>query len=237
MNDLEFRRQAYADPNSQDEAFLAALAKSPDRQEFVDELKAFDLQLEDALNVPVPENLADEIILGQSFDETRRLKRKSRVHLALAASVAFAAGLSLALLNGTPAMQDLSHAALAHQYADGHLMGSIDEQLSMTQANAKLAAFGGELTSDIGHIYAANFCNIEGIKGVHLVVRGKHGKVSIMLVPPQGDRPVQSQFDDGRYQGVIQRHDKGELIIIGEQAEPLEQWKQKMDDSLQWQSI
>ena len=67
MDDLEFRRRAYAEPNSEDEDFLQKKNESADNARFVDELKLFDEKINDALHVDPPEGLAERIKLNQTL--------------------------------------------------------------------------------------------------------------------------------------------------------------------------
>lgn len=62
MDELEFRRRAYADPNNTDADFLAAKANSSSHQALVSQLQGFDEQLVNALQEPVPEHLAAALL-------------------------------------------------------------------------------------------------------------------------------------------------------------------------------
>ena len=44
MDELEFRRILYADPNCTDKEVLAAIASDPKKQEFYKELKQLEIQ-------------------------------------------------------------------------------------------------------------------------------------------------------------------------------------------------
>ena len=88
MDDLQYRRRIYADPKCQDEDMLAAQQADPAKKEFAQELNQLDEKLKQAMKVPVPDGLCEKLILRQTLASHQQKKRKSRVHLALAASVA-----------------------------------------------------------------------------------------------------------------------------------------------------
>ena len=69
MDELTFRRTIYAEPNTTDPDVIQAAKDDPAKQAFWDEVKAMDAQIAQAMNIPVPENFADKLILRQGLDE------------------------------------------------------------------------------------------------------------------------------------------------------------------------
>ena len=94
MDDLQFRRGIYADPKSRDKATQAAIDADPAKQQFVKDIEALDDKLARAMNVPVPDDLYNKLILRQTLASHQQQKKKTRIQLAMAASVAFALGLT-----------------------------------------------------------------------------------------------------------------------------------------------
>ncbi len=233
MDDLEFRRQAYADPKDSSEAFLNAAKGSRNNQKFVEELKAFDSQLEQALKVEPPEGLADRILLNQSFEEYQGNKRHNLVQLAMAASVAFAIGLSVSLVNfeRTPSMGDV---AIAHVKNEVMFSRVIDERADLNAVNAKLAKYGGKLENGIGHIYYVNHCTFHGSPAFHMVMQGEAGKVTVFIVPSSTKLSTSPLFSDGQLTGMVTPVNNANLVIIGEQKESLEKIERKLDRNINW---
>jgi hypothetical protein len=66
MDDLEFRRRLLADPNDNDPELIKTKNQSTTNRHFSNELQQLDLQLKQALNVDIPDNLADRILFHQS---------------------------------------------------------------------------------------------------------------------------------------------------------------------------
>lgn len=62
MDDLEFRRRISAQPNSTDKELVEFAEQHSERQEFINDMQAFDLELANALDVPVPAGLAERIL-------------------------------------------------------------------------------------------------------------------------------------------------------------------------------
>ena len=67
MDDLEFRRKLYADPNCTDEDVLAAIASDPQKLAFYSELKQLDKNMHQASKVKVPDDLVHKLILRQTM--------------------------------------------------------------------------------------------------------------------------------------------------------------------------
>lgn len=75
MDDLEFRRRILSDPKQKDEEILQALAASDANSKFVDDVLDLDAKIKQAMNVDVPEDLADKILFSQT---SSALDEKSR---------------------------------------------------------------------------------------------------------------------------------------------------------------
>jgi len=80
MDELEFRRRTIAQPNDIDKELMEFAQSNPERQSFITEMKEFDKHLQDALDIPVPDNLADRIILNTSLKEKSLTRRASCWH-------------------------------------------------------------------------------------------------------------------------------------------------------------
>lgn len=130
MDELEFRRRTIAQPNDIDKELMEFADNNPERQSFINDMKDFDKFIQDSLDIPVPENLADRILLNTSLKEkalqeeqatgknvvdARSRFKFDRVHLALAAS--FVVAISAFFFSTE---QNIAHEAgehaLAHVY-------------------------------------------------------------------------------------------------------------------------
>ncbi len=220
MDELEFRRRAYADPNEDTEAFHAAMGDAPGRAEFVQQLQSMDRELEQVLKIPVPDDLADRLLLKQNLTVHQSQKRRHRWQLAAAASVAFAVGLSMTLLSRGSA--DLGQHALAHVAHEASFTNVVDEDVDLKGLNTKLASFGGRFRELPGQVYYANYCDFEGIRSLHVVMSSDQGRVTLFVIPHQNEMPLPAQFADQRFHGIGQDRAGVHLAIVGDKTQSLE---------------
>ncbi|RHW75291.1 DUF3379 family protein [Colwellia sp. RSH04] len=235
MDDLQFRRSIYADPKSQDEALLAALQADPSKRQFAQELNHLDDKIAQALNIPVPEDLSDKLILRQTLASHQIQKRKKRFHLALAASVAITAGLLVNFTLFSSAHSNLGDYALAHVYHEqGHFSNDANTRVDLTSLNKKMAAFNGNFTNTIGKLIFADYCRFDGMKSLHLVFQGKTSPVTVFVVPKNDQISFSDTFSDSKLIGQSAAFDKANIIVVGDKNEPLSAWQKKLGNNISW---
>lgn len=231
MDDLQFRRAIYADPDCSDKSVLDAAAQDPAKREFWDELKKLDSDIAKASKVDIPAGLAQKLILKQTVEQHKVERKRTRVHLALAASIAFAFGIGITTLQEHKVV-NLGEHALAHVYheGDGYALKS-DGDLGLSQVNAKLASMGTQFTDKVGRIYYANFCNFEGLRSLHMVMQGEQGKVSVFVLPFDENHKSVEHFSDGKMYGETVETRQTRFIIVGEEGKSFEDFKSKLQTS------
>lgn len=236
MDDLEFRRAILADPSCKDDKVLQAAKSDDSKQQLLNELKRQDKQLQQLLNVPVPEDLASKLILKQTMAEHQKQTQKRQYWtMGLAASVALAVGLTINIANFVPGNgPGVAEYALEHVYYEEDYANTTDEQMELVQVNAKLASYGAQFTQDLGRIYYANFCDIKGVKTLHMVLQGEQGRVTVFLIPKRAELSGWEDFADDNYQGTFKRFESADLVVIGDKKEPIKQFKSKLVSSMQW---
>ena len=200
MDELTFRRRIYANPDDNAQDIIDACKQDPAKAKFKAEMQQFEQSLSKALNVEVPDNLADRVLLSQSIDFQKVQKRKSRVHLAIAASVAFALGLTFQMVGVTPRHDSLAEHALAHVHAEIDHLHEEDEY-SREQVNVKLASFGAEMIEQVAPIKFASFCRFGGVKSLHLVLQGDDYPVTVFIVPKNSGLKPSEAFSDPEFKG------------------------------------
>lgn len=249
MDELEFRRRTIAQPNELDKELLEFANSSPDRQAFLNEHKALDKQLNDALDIAVPDNLAQRIILNTSLKEQVRtddLQQKSnvvdsrsrfkfyRIYLALAAS--FIIAVSAFMFSSE---QNLNHAAgehaLAHVYHELNALNKT-QPISLQTVNEKLALLGGQLNDLPGKVTYVNFCDFQGEKGIHLVFASDFGPITVFIVP--SDNKVfeigSGEFSDARYAGHISRGKQADTVLIANLGSPVDVYSERIAGAIRW---
>jgi hypothetical protein len=231
MDELEFRRTLYADPNSTDEKVLAAIADDPKKQAFYKELKQLDKNMHQASQVKVPDNLVHKLILRQTMQSQKSNKVRNRIQLAMAASVAFVVGVSFTMWQQNNLL-DLSKQAIAHVHYEGGYALDAQENISLQQVNAKLAKFGGEFSEDIGRVYYANFCDFENVRSLHMVVEGQNGKVSVFVVPHNDDYQAEGLSHDTKYTSQATDLKRASIIVVGEEGANISNMKEQLNKKI-----
>ena len=243
MDELEFRRRTIAQPNELDKELQEFANSSADRQQFLNESKAFDKQLDDALDITVPDNLAERIILNTSLKEKARtdeLEQKDnvvsarswfkfdRMHLALAAS--FVIAVSAFMFN-----QTAGEHALAHVYHEIYALNKT-QQISIQTVNEKLALLGGHISDLPGKVTYVNFCDFQGEKGIHLVFESDFGPMTVFIVP--SDNQIfeigSDDFNDSRYAGHINRGKQADTVLIASLGSPVDMYNERISGSIRW---
>nr|WP_240919845.1 DUF3379 domain-containing protein [Paraglaciecola sp. 20A4] len=227
MDDLEFRRTIYADPNCDDIRVKEAAAQDPAKQEFWSEQKRIDASMQAAMKIDVPDDLAHKLILRQTMQTHSHDKKRARVHLALAASLAFVVGVSFTLWQQQNYI-DMSQQSLAHVYHEGPHALDANEDFSLQQVNAKLVQYGGHLNEEVGQIYYANHCDYKGVKSLHLVMQADNGKVTVFVVPHKEGYKAKDKVSDGYLTAEAVELQSASLIVVSENVHDVEQTKDKL---------
>lgn len=232
MDELEFRRRIYADPNTTDSDVVEAAKADNSKRDFWNEQKQLDTQLKQAAKVEVPEDLVNKLIWQQSADEFNRYKRKSRWYMALAASVAFTVGIGFTMWYHQPV--SLGGQALAHmQYAETERAHTFSP-VNLEMVNAKLASFGASFTDDIGNVEVANYCHLSTVRSLHLILDTPEGKMSVFIVPERSDIRVPAEFEDKQYRGESLTLQHASIMVVGDKHADLENMKKSVADRIRF---
>jgi len=235
MDDLQFRRALYADPNNQDADTIAAQQDDPSKKQFAQEMSKLDEKIKQALEVPVPDDLCNKLILRQTLASHQVQKRKTRVHLALAASVAIVGGLMLNFMQFSSAYNNLGDYALAHVYHEqGSFANNATNQVTLTSLNQKMAAFDGNFSQPLGKLLFADYCRFDGMKSLHLVYQGKTSPVTVFVVPKNEQLRFSTAFNDEKLFGSSIEFNKSNIIVVADKNESLGQWQQSISETISW---
>jgi hypothetical protein len=234
MDELTFRRTIYAEPNTTDPEIIQAAKDDPAKQAFWDEVKAMDAQIAQAMNIPVPENFADKLILRQGLDEFSQKRQKRPWYFAMAASLAMVAGISyMTLLAGN---NGLVNDVYAHVSKD-----HITKELSMTQRNVtqdsinqKMASFNGVMSKDIGEVVSANYCYLDTIKSLHMIIKGEKGLISLFIVPDDESKGLQETFSNSEFVGTSFLLQSAKIIIVGDNSDDVSQLQKVAQNSFKF---
>lgn len=235
MDDLHFRRSIYADPLSQDKDILDAQKTDPSKRKLAKELSLFDKQIKQAMKVAVPDDLCNKLLLRQTLQSHQQEKRKKRIHLALAASVAIIAGLIVNYLQFSNSYTDLGDYALAHVYHEQHVFSNNDNtRVDLTSLNTKMTTFSGSFNSSMGELISADYCRFDGMKSLHLVYKGITDIVTIFVVPKEEHLNFTEKFNDTKFQGKSISFEQANVIVVADKNESLTKWQRSINDNINW---
>ncbi|KZN44861.1 DUF3379 family protein [Pseudoalteromonas luteoviolacea] len=240
MDDLEFRRRLFADPNNEQ---LTQEAKGdPEKQRLVDEAQDFDTMLGDAFKVPVPSDLQAKL-LAQVEEELKPAMPSKVVNIAwyrrFSVPIASAASVMLAVLvyfsSAVHAPLHAGEHALEHVYYEESAL-RLNKEVTLQVVNEKLAMLGGKLEAMPGKVTYATFCNFKGQRSLHLIFQSEHGPMTVFIVPSDSNdyRDGKSHFTDERFAGSINKGKHADTILVANLGTPIEKYQGEVNNSLRW---
>jgi hypothetical protein len=228
MDDLEFRRRILSDPKQKDEEILQALADNSANHKFVEDVLDLDEKIKQAMNVDVPEDLADKILFSQSSSSLEQNVVRptfAKKAMALAASLAFTAGLLVGQVNWSnilvsPAHATLADTAIKHVIDEEPFVRHLDENVPSTFINAKMSPLNFKFNQSFPyHVYYLNHCGFGESNAVHMVFQGLKGKVTMFITRIPSEQAV--DFNKEGMSGVVQPIGSASMILVGQQGEDI----------------
>ena len=235
MDDLEYRRSIFADPTSQNDNIIAAQNADPAKKQLAQELCKLDEKLQQAMKVPVPDDLSNKLLLRQTLASHQQEKRKYRIHLALAASVVIVAGLVINYLQFSSNYNNLGDYALAHVYHEESAFSNNDiSRVSLTSLNKKMTAFNGSFSESMGELISADYCRFDGMKSLHLVFKGVTDTVTVFVIPKKEHLAFTDKFSDEKLRGESLGFKNANILVVADKNESLTKWQRKVNGSITW---
>lgn len=235
MDDLQFRRRIYADPTSLDNDIIEAKNNDPSKKKLAQELCILDEKLKQAMQIPVPDDLCNKLLLRQTLRTHQQEKRKTKFHLALAASVAIIAGLVVNYIQHSNSYSDLGDYAIAHVYHEEGIFSNNDTtRVSLTSLNEKMSTFHGSFKNEMGELISADYCRFDGLKSLHLVFKGLTDTVTVFVVPKEEHLRFTSKFNDNKLYGESLSFAENNIIVVADKNESLSQWQQSINNNITW---
>lgn len=231
---LEVRRILGAEPQRRDAALLEHCKLCAACAAFMKEMLGLDARLERALAVDVPEGLEARIVFHTAF---RPVRRRSYPWLAAAAAVVLAVGVSFGIWYYQARSQMTLGAALVAHVTNPQEAEALDPNRPLLQnvsfVHGVLNRVGAGLKGDMGGITYARVCPFRGELVAHLVVRGKNGPVTVLLLPHiHVSKPT--HFDEEGYRGVIVPSGKGSIAILANNPSPMQPIEEHFANMVQW---
>ncbi|MBT8084825.1 MAG: DUF3379 family protein [Woeseia sp.] len=240
MNCAKFEEALAADPRRVPAGGDEHLASCTACRTLRDEYLELEQRIERALAVPVPK-YRSPLLDDLDVDEVKVAKLPVRrrfsapVGFGLAAVVSLAAWLSLTLQQPDVSQLSLAEQVVAH--LDHETSSRVISNVSVSERtlNSVVSKDIAELDRDVGLITYARSCIINGKSVPHLVVQGRNGPITLLLMP---DEPIAAAtpLAGNAINGVILPVGNGSVAIIAERGEPLQEIRQKVVDSIKWKT-
>ncbi len=236
MNCLEFRRKLLIEPQSRDEEFAAHASSCPDCASEAEQASRLEDRLRTALDISSPVGLESRIIAARSGVSGQSVPGVDPRWFALAAGMLLAIGLAgwmgykwehyFGITSG------LEAAVIKHINDEmDHL--HVERDIPPDTLELLLSQFGATIDGNIGRINFVSRCNIRRHSGVHMVIPGEEGPITVLIMPREF-LMQRKQVRSPRFSGVIVPTEYGSMAVVGEQLEPVERVVKQMQQSIVW---
>ncbi len=193
MDCLEFRRLLGSDPHVADSAAREHLHGCAFCADATARAQTFETRLAQSMAVPVPDGLADRILLAQLTAERQHrrsgLRRSGWIALAVAASIALAIGVVRQEPAAPAVLADL---VVAHINGPEHVALQLSAPIAATSVEHAFADRGVRLASVPADISYVHECPIGTYRSVHMVMPEQGAPVSVLYVV---DHPTQANTE------------------------------------------
>jgi len=210
MDFTEFKRKLGAEPRSSDPEYVAARDASPEHREAAEKADRFEKRLEQALDIPVPPDLVEQVLAAPV-----RRQRRTLWPLALAASLVVVIGGALLIYNDTHRWASVEAYVMDHYRHDGAKVLELAAGGPSGDIQEILGAFGLHAEPALaGMVRLVKFCPAPGGKGVHMVLDTDTGPVTVFYLPETQVNDRQVIHFDGR-QAMLVSLERGAAVIVG----------------------
>lgn len=200
---------------------------------FASRILLLNRRLRSAMEVPVPVELADKLRSIPVKERSRSLGKLTWGGFALAASVILGVGLFNFGLLQLPAKQGLQQVVYEHIVHEPEALTAVFP-VKHAILQTILKDFGVEFAdSELGEVLHVRLCPIGTTHGLHLVVQGQRGPVTLLFMPA---RSVTERlpFQEGPFTGYIEPAEVGLVAIVGRPGEGLDRFERAVKQSMRW---
>lgn len=230
MNCLDFRREKLADPRHLSREALAHLNDCAACRGFAAEIDGQEARLATALAVPVPEGLAERIVLRR---KTGARGGSSPRLWALAATVLLTFAFGILQWKDFPS-QDYARLAIEHVMHEPESFtstGSADPELF----RRVMHAFGGEMQASLGKIRYMKLCPVPEGTGWHIVFETEQGELAtLILIPAKRMRAQSEQATVGGWNALARPGGQGYYAIITDSPDSLGKVDELVRQRVRW---
>jgi hypothetical protein len=227
MNCEDFRRQLMIDPFCADEVFREHAANCCACARAREEAHRFERALRTALEAEFASQDGAGRVTGARGSVWRLYPLLILPVLLAALWVGMRSGA------GSRAGGDLGDLAIGHVRAEEaylHAQGLV----APTVLASLFASFGASLVQTIGTVRFADRCVIGDGEGIHLVLPGDRGAVTVLVMPGK-PRLRRESFRGRGLRGLLLPAGSGSLAVVGQPGEPLDPVARRLLGAVYWQ--
>lgn len=224
---LDLRREKLADPKRLSATARHHLAGCEACHHFGQHMDGLELQIGRVLAVPVPDGLADRVLL--------RVHRGQRGPWRLwALAAAFVLSFGIGLVQWQPrASEDYARFAIEHVM---HEPESFEQHRSVDPSRFRLvlANFGGHLKAPIGTVSYMRLCPVPRGTGWHIVLETQAGPATLLLIPGQ---EIGGDVLEAKFGGLTARAlpgGQGYFAIVAETPAIVDAVERLMHERIDW---
>jgi len=239
MDCLTLRRIMLATPRDARPEVIEHLRGCADCDAFVRELENFEQHLHEAASVPVPDGLAEQIIVRHREQpwptlSDRKPRWLTRTTLALAASVVLALSAIVGYNTVQSSREELGASFIAHVLSEPEVLQA-NEHVELARLEQAFSRYGGKLTGTIGDVRHLGRCLIDGVLADHILVQTAHGPATLILIPERRASLSRPMTKDG-YAVVILPLRSGSVGIVTESPKRATEVEGLIKAQVRWQS-
>jgi hypothetical protein len=207
MNCLEFRRIVLVRPLHPGGEAHQHSQECAACREFLARQCELDADIYLAMNVPVPDGLADRILVAQGLRNKRRLWP-----WAIAATVALVAGLIL-VLSSYDRGDELGREVIAHVAAEPKSFELVSKHAAGLLPTA-LGLQGVRALSPLGEVTYSSLCPLAGQLARHVVVATSDGAITMFLMPDDPEKRRRALTEVNGMTAITVPAPRGSIAIV-----------------------
>lgn len=234
MDCLTFRRKLLEDPLRQEAELMTHEDDCASCAEFARRTRSQEALLRALLNeVSPPPELSDRIQLATSFEKPSVLRARRWIPVAASVLLVVATismGMFISQLERRA--MPIADSVLDHMHDEIHHLHEV-RTVKAAQLSHLFDRFGAVVKGDLGPINFAAECLMRQKNGIHLVLPGKLGPVTVFFMP--NETPTNyTRVSDASFEGHVVPTRWGSLAVIGIKNEPLEGIADQMMRAVNW---